>query len=201
MSLPQSRFQPASDHPIPATGDRTTTIFVGGSRSIAHVPDAVRARLTRIAQAGHAVVVGDASGADEAVQAHLGAACYDRVTVFCSGNRPRNNIGAWPVRRIAASGASTGFQFHAAKDRAMAREAVFGLMVWDGRSPGSVLNVLRLAQAGRIAVLVNLAEGVATNVRSAADWQTVLARCGTRLRHDLRVRATPEERRWLHAAG
>ena len=174
-----------------------TTIFIGGSRRTGRIPEPVRVRLDRIVNGGHSIVVGDAPGADSAVQAYLERADYDQVTVFCSGDRPRNNLGSWPVRRIDASGASTGFQFHAAKDRAMARAAAFGLMVWDGRSPGTVLNVLRLVQAGRIAVLFNVPEGVTTTIKSAADWQAFLAGCGASFVRELAARATPDERRAL----
>ena len=202
--MPDARLQPRFDTSKPVQGcvgpaQETATIFVGGSRSIERIPDGVEPRLARIVQHGHLVIVGDALGVDQAVQAHLTAARYAKVTVFCSGGRPRNNIGNWPVSKIDASGASNGFRFHAAKDRAMAERAGFGLMLWDGRSPGTVLNVVRLIQAGRSTVLCNVPEPAVTTLRSADDLQALLARIGSKLRRELLARATADERRGMPA--
>ena len=50
------------------------------------------------------------------------------------------------------------FQFYAAKDREMARDAEFDLMIWDGKSPGTVLNVLRVVGASKKAILITTLE-------------------------------------------
>lgn len=78
---------------------------------------------------------------------------YGKVTVYCSGNTSRNNIDKWKTCSINVGNQHKGFQFHAAKDREMARHAKFGLMIWDGDSPGTALNILRLVQASKKAVL------------------------------------------------
>ena len=44
-----------------------TTVFIGGSRCISHVPVPAKDRIDRIIETGLAVVIGDASGADKAV--------------------------------------------------------------------------------------------------------------------------------------
>lgn len=170
-----------------------TTIFVGGSRHVARLPDHVKGRLDAMMRNGHHIVVGDAPGVDKAVQAHLRDAAYDRVTVFCSGDRHRNNLGGWRMNHVAAPRAAKGFQFYAAKDREMARCADFGLMIWDGRSPGTVLNVLRLVRAGKIVVLVNVPADETLNVKSAAQWDDFLSRCDAGLLDEMRRRATAEE--------
>src|SRR3954469_16000963 len=90
---------------------------------------------------------------------------------------------------------SQRYQFYAAKDREMAREADFGLMIWDGKSAGTTLNVLRLVRAGKIAVLFNVPEKKVFNFKVAADWGTFLDGCSLELRNNLRERATPEE--WM----
>ena len=121
------------------------TIFIGGSRHVSRLPSEVKKRLDNVVVSGHRVIVGDANGADKAVQKHFHDIHYDKVTVFCSGASPRNNLGTWLTHHVDAPKNAKGFQFYAAKDREMAREADFGLMIWDGKSPGTVLNVLRLA--------------------------------------------------------
>jgi adenine-specific DNA-methyltransferase len=175
-----------------------TTIFVGGSRSIAHLPAAACERLDNIVASGAHVVIGDAAGADSAVQRHLLASGYRAVEIFASEGRPRHNLGDWPVRAVAVEGVRSGYAFFAAKDRAMAEVADFGLMIWDGKSPGTVLNILRLLGHGKKAVLIEAPGGGATTFRDAADWLAFLDGRDARLRADLRKRATAAE--WnLHA--
>jgi adenine-specific DNA-methyltransferase len=171
------------------------TVFIGGSRQVSRLPPQAKERLNNVMQSGHRVIVGDANGADKAVQKLLSEAGYDKVTVFCSGERPRNNLGHWPTRNVSPPRNARGFQFHAAKDREMAREADFGLMIWDSRSVGTVLNVLRLVRAGKIAVLINVPDRTTINIKSAAQWQAFLSRVSPTLMADLRERATPDE--WM----
>jgi probable addiction module antidote protein len=169
------------------------TVFIGGSRHVSRLPAEIKQRLDNVINSEHRVVVGDANGADKAVQKHFHDAAYDKVTVFCSGDSFRNNLGHWPTHKIAAPKSPSGFQFYAAKDRAMAREADFGLMIWDGKSAGTILNVLRLVRAGKIAVLFSVPEKRAINIKTSADWEDFLSRCSDELRRDLRERATPDE--------
>ena len=75
----------------------------------------------------------------------------------------------------------------------MAREADFGLMIWDGKSAGTVLNVLRLIAAGKKAVLLNAPEKTAIYFKTPDDWKAFLAQCSVELREHLRERATPDE--------
>lgn len=169
------------------------TVFVGGSRHVTRLPDAFRDRIDEVMRAGDRIVVGDAAGADKAVQKHLHEAAYDAVTVFCSGDSHRNNLGGWTTRRVAVPSGSAGFQFHAIKDRAMAEVADFGLMVWDGKSPGTVLNVLRLRRAGVPALLFSVPERRAIEFRTDADWETFLENRPDAFIGDLRARATNDE--------
>jgi adenine-specific DNA-methyltransferase len=170
-----------------------STVFVGGSRRVSRLPAEAKERLNNVVGSGFNVIVGDANGADKAVQKHLMDAAYDKVMVFCSGRQCRNNLGNWPTRNVEAPKSAKGFQFYAAKDREMAREADFGLMLWDGKSAGTVLNVLRLIGAGKKAVLLNTKEKSTTTFKAATDWETFLARCDGALKTDLRERATADE--------
>lgn len=172
---------------------KPNTIFIGGSRHVSRLPPEVKHRLDNVISSGHCVIVGDANGADKAVQKYFHDAAYDKVTVFCSGETSRNNLGHWQTRKVDVPKQQKGFQFYAAKDREMAHEADFGLMIWDGKSPGTVLNVLRLVRAGKIAVLFSVPERRAINIKTQSDWDTFLSHCGSELLQDLRERATPEE--------
>jgi len=169
------------------------TVFIGGSRHVSRLNAQVKERLKNVIASGHRVVVGDANGADKAVQRFLRDANYRNVIVFCSGERPRNNLGPWDVQSVTPAEQRRGFQFYAAKDREMAREADFGLMIWDGKSPGTALNILRLVNAGKKAVLLNVAEGQATNFKAPQDWKVFVSDCSSELVNELRERATPDE--------
>jgi hypothetical protein len=59
----------------------------------------------------------------------------------------RNNIGAWPTQTVEPPSGRKGFTYYAAKDLAMAREAKCGLMLWDGKSKGTLNNILNLIAA------------------------------------------------------
>lgn len=113
-------------------------IFIGGSREISRLPSEVQVRIDNIISGGHEILVGDAHGADTAVQKHLIERGYRNVTVFFSGYRPRNNVGQWKTHLVATGKITEGYQFRAAKDREMSLLADCGLMVWDGKSPGTL---------------------------------------------------------------
>lgn len=168
-------------------------VFIGGSRHASRLPAQVKERLNNVIENGFPVLVGDANGADKAVQKYLQESCYKHVTVFCSGEKCRNNLGQWRTHHVQLSKPSKGFQFYAAKDREMARKADFGLMIWDGKSVGTLLNVVRLVMAGKKAVLINLLEKKVTTFKATRDWDDFFAHCSFQLQRDIRDRATSEE--------
>ncbi len=75
----------------------------------------------------------------------------------------------------------------------MVREAEFGFMVWDGKSPGTVLNVLRLVRASKKALLLNMQKKQTLTFNSETDWDTFLLQCTDTLRRSLESRALPTE--------
>ena len=172
-----------------------STVFVGRSRHVSRLPAPAPAkeRLDNIVKNGFPILVGDANGADKAVQKHLSGVAYADVEVFCSGDICRNNLGDWPTRKVQPAKGVKGFQFYAAKDREMAQAADFGLMIWDGKSPGTMLNVLRLIKADKKAVLFNCAEATTTTFKARADWEAFLAHCEAGLKSKLEEQATPDE--------
>jgi len=174
-----------------------TTVFVGGSRHVSRLSSEVVDRLQNVVTSGATVIVGDANGADKAVQKFLAKSLYRDVTVFCSGDSCRNNLGPWETRNIETSPNAQGFAFYAAKDRQMAREADFGLMIWDGKSPGTILNILRLVRAGKKAVLMNVHDKTTVTFKTPDDWDRFTSELGATLLTDLQKRATPDE--WMSA--
>jgi hypothetical protein len=55
-------------------------------------------------------------------------------------------VGNWPTREIDAPRGARGFDYYSLKDRAMAEAAEYGLMLWDGKSKGTVNNVVSLSR-------------------------------------------------------
>lgn len=132
---------------------KVTTVFMAGSITIRHLDSLVEARIHNIVASGFQVVIGDADGADAAIQAYLNTAGSARVTVYCSGDSPRNNRGGWPVEVVATRHAKSSRAFFAAKDLRMADVADIGLMVWDTKSPGTLRNVIELLVRKKRAVI------------------------------------------------
>ncbi|NOT08917.1 MAG: hypothetical protein HOP28_12020 [Gemmatimonadales bacterium] len=132
------------------------TVFIGGSRKVFRLNEQIRLKLAEITERGFHVLVGDANGADRAVQAQLRDWGYTKVTVFFVGGAPRNNEGAWPTERIAPPSSARGADYYGAKDVVMARNAEAGLMIWDGKSKGTLANVRNLVREHKpVAVYVS----------------------------------------------
>lgn len=121
-----------------------TTVFVAGSITIKNLDFKVQERLMNIIERGHNVLVGDADGVDSSIQSFLQQQGYDKVTVYCAGNSPRNNLGDWPVHYVTTYHKPGTRAFFTAKDVAMAEAADAGLMIWDMKSTGTLSNVLEL---------------------------------------------------------
>jgi hypothetical protein len=148
-----------------------TKVFIGGSRRVTTLTPEVRRRLDQIIENKLLVLVGDANGADKAVQQYLHGRRYDLVEVFCTGGHCRNNAGSWRVNDIPAPHAQRDFAFYEAKDREMTEESSVGLMLWDGKSKGTLANVHRLLDSGKKVVLWIAPEKTFRTLKSVADWQ------------------------------
>ncbi|WP_354685387.1 hypothetical protein [Cupriavidus necator] len=129
-------------------------IFVAGSLSIKQLDPKVRERIDNIVQGDHTVIVGDANGADSSVQSYLSGKGAAGAVVYCSGSKPRNNLGHWPVICVDAAHVAPGSRaFFTAKDVEMAQAADFGLMIWDARSTGTLSNVIELLRRKKTTVV------------------------------------------------
>lgn len=167
-----------------------TRVFLGGSRRLSRLPARVQERLDRIVEKRFSILVGDANGADKAIQKYLDELSYDRVEVFHSGGSPRNNLGRWPTRAIHPGGAEGTVRFYSAKDRAMADAATVALMLWDGHSVGTLMNCQRLLRQGKKVVLYVGPSENFTEFRSVAEWAAFLDTCEPSVRRSL-------DERWL----
>jgi hypothetical protein len=157
-----------------------TKVFIGGSRRVNRLSDKVRQRLDEIIKKQLPVVIGDANGADKAVQQYFHRRGYTRVEVFCTEGRCRNNLGQWAVRPVAAPRRNgRDFEYYAAKDRQMAQEASVGFMLWDAKSRGTLANVLHLINLGKKAVVYVSPSLQFIAVRNPAECREFLSRFAT----------------------
>jgi hypothetical protein len=115
----------------------------------------------------------------KAVQQHLASRGYGSVTVFCVG-ACRNNVGGWSVREVASESTKRDFAYYATKDVAMAREAGCGLMLWDGKSKGTLHNILNLLGAGKKVLVYFSPEKAFYKLSTGEDLTALLARCNGR---------------------
>jgi hypothetical protein len=154
-------------------------VFIGGSRAVSRLSASIRGRIDDLTKRGCTILIGDANGADEAVQKYLAERQYPRVIVFCM-EHCRNNIGGWPTRNVEPPSERKGITYYAAKDLAMSREAKCGLMLWDGKSKGTLNNILNLLAAEKRTLVYFAPTRDFHVLASQADLQALLGHCQKR---------------------
>ena len=126
-----------------------TSVFVAGSRALSRLNPQVKERLDNIIRQKFTVLIGDANGADKAVQRYLAERQYQYVVVYCM-EVCRNNVGDWPIRRHGSDpGSKHDRHYYGIKDSAMARDSTCGFMLWDGESKGTLTNIITLLGSGK----------------------------------------------------
>lgn len=134
----------------------TTKVFIAGSMNIKHLDPKIKVRIDNIVAHNFEIVVGDADGADKSIQSLLLNYGETKTIVFCSGDKPRNNVGNWPVHRVETHYVAGSRAFFTAKDIRMAEVADIGLMIWDTKSTGTLNNIIELlARKKKAAVFIN----------------------------------------------
>lgn len=123
-------------------------IFIGGSRKISRLNKVILKKLDNIIEKGNSILIGDANGADKAIQKYLFSKQYLNVTVFCVGNC-RNNIGNWEIKLIEPTKKKRDFIYYSRKDNEMIGMAHQALLIWDGDSRGTLANLLNLLKYNR----------------------------------------------------
>lgn len=146
-----------------------TTVFIAGSISISRLHAKVQERINKIVSSNFEVVVGDADGADTSIQECLFKYQAQRVTVYCTGDTPRNNVANWPVHKVASKAKAGTRAYFTAKDLEMARRSDYGLMVWDCKSTGTLSNVIELLKEKKKSVVF---------VNKKTDFVTISDRVG-----------------------
>jgi hypothetical protein len=153
-----------------------TKVFIGGSRAVSRLNSTIREQLDDFIGRQCAILIGDANGADKAVQEHFANRQYQHVVVYCM-NRCRNNLGSWPTKHVEAPGTRKDFAYYAAKDMAMSQDAKCGVMLWDGQSKGTLNNVQQLLRQGKKALVYLAPEKAFHKLSTMQDMEELLGRC------------------------
>jgi hypothetical protein len=116
-------------------------IFVAGSISIKSLNEKELLYIDEIIKNEQTILIGDALGVDKAVQEYLLKHNYQKIIVYFSGEKVRNNLGSWHIKQHPNPENLTGKSFYQIKDKAMARDCDCGLFFWDGKSKGTKHNM------------------------------------------------------------
>ena len=124
-------------------------VFIAGPRAVKTLSESVIDVLFRIKENQLTVLLGDANGVDCLVQRYFADEQYPNVHVYASNGRARNNIGGWVVHNVNVLSNVKGFEFYAQKDIQMAQDADNGFMIWNGKSKGTLNNIINLTSQNK----------------------------------------------------
>lgn len=128
-------------------------IFIAGPRVVTKLNKSIENRLYNIFSNNFTVLVGDANGVDRLIQNYYYNLNYKNVIVYASKGLARNNVGNWPIENIDVDNKIKGFDFYVQKDIAMAKGADYGFMIWNGKSRGTLNNIINLIVENKKALI------------------------------------------------
>jgi hypothetical protein len=158
---------------------RDTKVFIAGSRRLSKLSQEIKRRIDNIVERHLTIIIGDANGADKAVQQYLSTKGYADVIVFCMDGSCRNNLGNWATHEIkAAHPGKRDFAYYSIKDRAMAKEADYGFMLWDGQSRGTLTSIVQLVRDAKPVVVFVAPDKTFFTLRDSNDLAKVSVHIG-----------------------
>lgn len=157
-------------------------VFIGGSRRLSRLNSDVTNFIDRIIEVQQPVIIGDANGADKAVQHYLASQEYSNVEVYCTEGVCRNNVGDWKIRSATAPSGKRDFNYYAAKDRLMSDEASEGFMFWDGKSLGTLAQMFRLVSNKKNVTVYIAPLRRFESIKDDHDWTSFLELCPEELK-------------------
>lgn len=153
-------------------------VFLAGPRAISSLDLSVKDRLNNIIENRISVLIGDANGVDKSIQLFFSDHGYNDVCVYASQGKARNNVGNWPVFDVAVEGNIKGFDYYAAKDIKMAENADYGFMLWNGKSKGTLNNILNLIKCNKKVLVYFTPNGEFYNLKNLENVKRLVALCG-----------------------
>jgi len=149
-------------------------VFVAGPRAVSVLNKQVKERLSNIINNNFTVLVGDANGVDKQVQKFLHSVNYRNVKVYATNGKARNNIGQWEVEKVNVEPTKKGFDYYAAKDIEMAKDADYGFMIWNGQSKGTLNNMINLAKLNKKVLVYFIPAKQFYTVKDVGDIQMMI---------------------------
>ncbi len=168
-----------------------TKVFFGGSRKLSQLNSAIKERADNIIGKGFEVLIGDADGADKTMQKYLVEKGYKNVIVFCMGDTCRNNLGNWQIKTVTSNRNKKDFSYFATKDKEMSEQADYGFMLWDGKSKGTLNNIINLLQRNKYVLVYLSPSKEFFTLKRSSDIKDLLQKCDQttvqRFNHTLRI--------------
>jgi len=155
-------------------------VFFGGSRKLNRINSAIRERADNIISNNLSVLIGDANGADKAMQKYLAEKSYKTVIVYCVGDTCRNNLGKWQINSITSNSSKKDFNYYATKDKKMSEDADYGFMLWDGESKGTLNNIVNLLQSNKYVLAYFSPAKEFFTLKNFGDLEKLLRKCDQR---------------------
>jgi len=166
-------------------------VFIGGSRKLSRLNRAIRKRADNLVSKDFQVLIGDANGADKAMQKYLAEKGFNNVIVYCMGDTCRNNLGNWETKCVNSNRNKKDFLYYVEKDTAMSEHADYGFMLWDGESKGTLNNIINLLQRYKYVLVYFSSSKEFFNLKDHSDLENLLKRCDPatvqRFKHTLRI--------------
>lgn len=152
-------------------------VFIAGPRAVSKLNKTIEKRLYNIYNNNFTVFVGDANGVDKLIQSFYLNLNYKNVVVFASNGKARNNIGKWPMETVLADEKAKGFNFYVQKDIAMAKKADYGFMIWNGKSKGTLNNILNLIVENKKVLIYFIPQDKFILIENAAKLEQLISIC------------------------
>ena len=162
------------------------TIFISGSRKLSRLNSKVRDKLTYFIGKNFKVLVGDANGADKAVQNFFAEENYKNVVIYHMAGECRNNVMGWEAQAVHSERRKKDFQYFTIKDKKMCMDANYGLMLWDGKSKGTLRNVRNMLQLEKTSYVYFSPKKSFKTVESLSDITELVDKCPSELKNYFR---------------
>lgn len=150
-------------------------VFISGSMRIKNLDNDVLTRINNIIDSNYQVIVGDADGVDSSIQRYLVSRRTNSVVVYCSGEKPRNNIGQWITEKIETDMPPGTRAFFTAKDIKMAEDCDYGFMVWDTKSTGTLSNTIELLKRKKVSLVYINKEKEFLKIKEILDLEKLIS--------------------------
>jgi hypothetical protein len=95
------------------------------------------------------------------------------------GDRCRNNVGEWPVKQVSTHHQKKDFTYYATKDEEMAQAASYGFMLWDGKSKGTLNNILNLLRQQKKVLVYFAPDKTCYTLGTFDDLTALLCKCSS----------------------